>query len=363
MKGRRIVLYLVLPALLLLAAVSVVTQDFFGDQGVDLGRSAESFASSGSSGQIYIQAEIFSDVSNPDTVYLALTQATVPANPAQNTDDFFCLHGIYVTPVADASGEPILPAPYTGADNAQDEAPIYRLEPPLCNFVQGEDVGGYQAEEGPNSDLIVGPEEPLELFLDEGARSIRFYPFDTLSGRWNIYPLVLAPDESLRQQVGLDVHLTAELADWEEKITLRPETVRFEADPTHTIDWQAQLLQVQLNRTRTQRLLTLVLLGFLTVLILGLIFVRDNSALLETVIGILLGLWGIQAVVIPSYIQSRTLVHYWIIILYILLGLVSYIRLVGLPLVRGVDASEAIASLDDELEPLDEDEDEETAQA
>ena len=362
MKGRRIVLYLVLPALLLLAAVSVVTQDFFGDQGVDIGRSAESFVASGSSGQIYVQAEIFSDVSNPDTVYLALTQATVPANRSQNVDDFFCLHGIYVTPVPEVSGDPFLPAPYSGADNGQDEAPTYRLEPPLCNFVLGED-GSYQAEEDLNSDLILGPEETLELFLDEGTRSIRFYPFDTLSGSWNIYPLVLAPDGSLSKQTGLNMHLTAELADWEEQITLRQETLRFEDNATNTIDWQAQLLHVQLYRTRTQRLLTLVLLGFLTILILGLVFVRDNSALLETVIGILLGLWGIQAVVIPSYIQSRTLVHYWIIILYILLGLVSYIRLVGLPLVRGVDASEAIASLDDELEPLDEDDDEETAQA
>lgn len=362
MKGRRIVLYLVLPALLLLAAVSVVTEDFFGDQGVNLGRPAESFAASGSSDKIYIQAEIFSDVSNPDTVYLALTQATVPANRSQNADDFFCLHGIYVAPVPEVSGDPFLPAPYSGTDNGQDEAPTYRLEPPLCNFVLDEDES-YQTEGGPNSDLILGPEEPLELFLDEGTRSIRFYPFDTLYGSWNIYPLVLAPDESLSTQVGLDVHLTAELADWEEQITLRQEILRFEDNSTNIIDWQAQLLHVQLNRTRTQRLLTLVLLSFLTVLILGLVFVRDNSALLETVIGVLLGLWGIQAVVIPSYIQSRTLVHYWIIILYILLGLVSYIRLVGLPLVRGVDASEAIASLDDELEPLDEDEHEETTQA
>jgi hypothetical protein len=96
-------------------------------------------------------------------------------------------------------------------------------------------------------------------------------------------------------------------------------------------------------------LLTVLLLGLLTVLILGLVFVKEKSTLLEIAIGVLLSFWGIQGVLIPDHINSRTLVHYWVIVLYILLGLVTYVRLVGLPLVSG-DAVEAIASLDDELE-------------
>jgi hypothetical protein len=96
-------------------------------------------------------------------------------------------------------------------------------------------------------------------------------------------------------------------------------------------------------------LLTVLLLGLLTVLILGLVFAKEKSTLLEIAIGVLLSFWGIQGVLIPDHINSRTLVHYWVIVLYILLGLVTYVRLVGLPLVSG-DAVEAIASLDDELE-------------
>lgn len=357
MKERRILLYLILPALLLLIAVFIVTQDFFGDQGVNLGRPApESGTAPGAERRVYIEAEIFSDLSNPDTLYLALTQATVPAPLEQDPDTLLCLHGVYITPALETSGGDKYPdAPYDGPDGRDDEPPTFHLDPPLCNFQTTGD-GRIQVQDNPNTDLILAPDEPFELFLDEGAGAIRFYPFDTLSGSWDIYPLVLAPDGALRPDVDLALHLTARLADWKENITLRPEELRFELTPNLTSDWPAQELQVQLSRTRTQRLLTVVLLGFLTILILGLIFVRDNSSLLEIVIGVLLGLWGIQSVVIPSYIQSRTLVHYWIIILYILLGLVAYVRLVGIPLVQGVDVDDAIASLDDEFEPQDEEE-------
>jgi hypothetical protein len=130
---------------------------------------------------------------------------------------------------------------------------------------------------------------------------------------------------------------------------LQPDLLRFDMGATETLDWPAEVLTLELSRTRTQRLLTLLLLGLLTVLILGLVFVKDKSTLLEIAIGVLLSLWGIQSVLIPEYINSRTLVHYWVIVLYILLGLVTYVRLVGIPLVSG-DAVEALASLDDELE-------------
>ena len=283
-----------------------------------------------------------------------MTQATVPAPSTQDPAGFFCLHGVYVTPDLESFSSTISDAPYDGPDTGDDRPLTFPLDPPLCNFDTTED-GAYQAQDAPNSALFLGQDEALELFLDEGASSIRYYPFDTLSGTWDIYPLVLAPDETLLRDVEMNVYLTAQLADWLENITLRPQELTFEVSPNLTGDWPAQVLQVQLSRTSTQRLLTLILLGFLTVLILGLVFVRDSSDMLQTVIGILLGLWGIQAVLIPGYIQSRTLVHYWIIILYILLGLVAYVRLVGIPLVQGVDVDDALASLDDEIEPQDED--------
>jgi hypothetical protein len=114
---------------------------------------------------------------------------------------------------------------------------------------------------------------------------------DKQVGSWDIYPLVLSPDGDLRPDVGIEVHLTAELVDWEEQTALQPELLRFETSAMETVAWPVMVLELTL---------------------------------------------------------SRTLVHYWDVVLYILLGLVTYVRLVGLPLVSG-DAAEAIASLDDEL--------------
>lgn len=360
MIGRRVVLFLLLPALGLLAAGLVVTLDFFGDQGIELGQEATE-ANVDALAAAYVEAEVFADAADPDTLYLALTQATLTAVDRGDEARFLCLHGVYVTPSLEPAAGVFYPDIAPEEQDRENAPPAFRLEPPLCNFVEGED-GALVGSDVLVSDVIAGPEEPLELLLDEGERSIRFYPFDQRAGSWDIYPLALAPDGTFKDGVRLDVHLTAELADWEERMSLKPASLRFEASPTERFEWPAEVLEMELSRTRTQRLLTLVLMGFLTVLIIGLVFVKDKSTLLEIVIGVLLGLWGIQAVVIPDYIQNRTLVHYWVIVLYILLGLVTYVRLVGLPLVSG-DASEAIATLDDELEELLEDDEEAVATA
>jgi hypothetical protein len=179
-----------------------------------------------------------------------------------------------------------------------------------------------------------------------------FYPFDRLRGSWNLYALVLSPDGTLLQDIPISMHVTSLLEEWEENLALNSEALQFETDPDTTAEWPAARLDIALSRTWTQQLLTLMLLSFLTLLVMGLLLVKDKQSLLEVMTGILLGLWGIPAVLIPNYIQSTTLVHYWIIILYILLGLVTYLRFVGMPLVRGVDAGDVLDRLDDELEPL-----------
>lgn len=350
MIGRRVVLFLLLPAIGLLAAGLVVTLDFFGEQGVRLGRPATERPGSAAEAAAFVEAEVFADPADPDRLFLALTQATLTAVDEADEGRFLCLHGVYVTPSLEPAAGVFYPDIAPEEQDRVSEPPAFRLEPPLCNFVREED-GTLAGSDALVSDVMAGPEEPLELPLDEGERSIRFYPFDDRAGSYDVYPLALTPEGALKEGVRLDVNLTAELADWEERVSLTPTFLRFEASPTERLEWPAEVLELELNRTRTQRLLTLVLMGFLTVLIVGLVFVKEKSTLLEIVIGVLLGLWGIQAVLIPDYIQNRTLVHYWVIVLYILLGLVTYVRLVGLPLVSG-DATEAIATLDDELEEL-----------
>lgn len=350
---RRIAFYLGVPALMLLLAGAVVTWDFFGDQTVTVGGRPPDVAPVTAVGtNVYVEAELFSGPDEPDNVYLDLSRATFVTSGG---DEPLCLHGIYVTPARE-DGSFLFPPdrPYDGA-YGEDELPAYRLDPPLCNFITDES-GDVVATQRINADAIVGPDEPLELFLHQGERSVMFYPFDRVQGSWNLYALVLSPDGTLRPGIPTQVHVTSQLDEWEEDLTVSAERLRFETGPDTTAEWPAARLDVALSRTWTQRLLTLMLLVFLTVLIAGLLLVKDKQSLLELMTGILLGLWGIPAVLIPNYIQSSTLVHYWIILLYILLGLVTYVRFVGMPLVRGVDAGDVLDSLDDELEPLPEDE-------
>ena len=215
MIGYRVVLFLLLPAILLLAAGLVMTQDFFGEQGIELGEAlSEMNPGSLPDPGVYVEAEIFSDTMNPETLYLALTQATLSLADGGDEPGFFCLYGIYVRPSLEAADSTLLPdAPYDG-QYGEDELPDFRLDPPLCNFIEGENEWN---EEGSNlvSEVITGPDEPLALFLDEGQQTIRFYPFDKRAGSWDIYPLALTPDGTLRQDVGIEVHLTAQLVDWE----------------------------------------------------------------------------------------------------------------------------------------------------
>lgn len=341
---QRVVIYLGLPALILLITGVIVTWDFFGDQTVTAGSRP---SGPGRETAVYVEADLFSGLDEPDNVYMALNQATLVT--AAGSDALLCLHGIYVTPAREDGSLLLVPdRPYDGA-SGEDELPVHRLDPPLCNFSL-DDGGDVAATQAVNADFIVGPDEPLELFPGEG--SVTFYPFDRLGGGWNLYALVLSPDGSLQQDIPTRVHVTAALDEWAENLAVKSDGLRFETGPGTTAEWPAARLDVVLRRTWTPQLLTLMLLVFLTVLILGLLLVKDKQSVLELMLGILLGLWGIPAVLIPNYIQSNTLVHYWIIILYILLGLVTYVRFVGLPLVRGVDAGDVLDSLDDELEPL-----------
>ena len=60
-------------------------------------------------------------------------------------------------------------------------------------------------------------------------------------------------------------------------------------------------------------------------------FVKDVSAFLEVAIGILLGLWGIQSVLVPIDITEPTITPQIILALYVLLAFAVFIRFVIRP--------------------------------
>lgn len=90
-------------------------------------------------------------------------------------------------------------------------------------------------------------------------------------------------------------------------------------------------LQIALERPLFQRVLTVVLLASLFGFILILLFVSEISAFLEIAVGILLGLWGVQGILIPTYITGPTLIETLILTLYVLLAFVTFVRFIIIP--------------------------------
>lgn len=93
-------------------------------------------------------------------------------------------------------------------------------------------------------------------------------------------------------------------------------------------------VNISQQRPLAQRMLTAVLLGSILIFILSLLWIQENSNFLEVAVGILLGLWGIQDVLIPSYITGPTLINTLILTFYVLLALVTVVRFAVVPVWR-----------------------------
>ena len=86
------------------------------------------------------------------------------------------------------------------------------------------------------------------------------------------------------------------------------------------------------HRPLSQRILTAVLLTSLLIFILSLLFIQETGTFLEVAVGILLGLWGVQDILIPSYITGPTLINTLILAFYVLLAFVAAINFAIRPL-------------------------------
>lgn len=85
-------------------------------------------------------------------------------------------------------------------------------------------------------------------------------------------------------------------------------------------------------RPLAYRILAVILLLALLTFIVVLIFVNDISSFLEVSIGILLGLWGVQAILVPSNITSPTMIEGLLLTLYVLFAFAIFIRFVVRPI-------------------------------
>jgi len=94
----------------------------------------------------------------------------------------------------------------------------------------------------------------------------------------------------------------------------------------------ATVVSIVQQRPLSQRILTAVLLTSILIFILSLLFVKETGTFLEVAVGILLGLWGVQDILIPGYITSPTLINTLILAFYVLLAFIAAIRFAVIPL-------------------------------
>jgi len=88
-------------------------------------------------------------------------------------------------------------------------------------------------------------------------------------------------------------------------------------------------VNVIFQRPLAYRALTVVLLLSLFIFIFLLVFVDSISSLLEVALGILLGLWGVQDILVPKDITWPTIIDPLILTLYVFLAFIVFVSVLG----------------------------------
>ncbi|MCB0035508.1 MAG: hypothetical protein H6668_20585 [Ardenticatenaceae bacterium] len=158
---------------------------------------------------------------------------------------------------------------------------------------------------------------PIEIL-----RSAYYYPFDkrnyNVSMSLNISsgqkddllalsPRILTPAIAVRSTI----------PNWDERIAI-----------------EKGKIAIELYRPLAVRILTVILLSFSFVFILLLLAIKDLSNFRSATSSMLFGLWGIQNILVPDYIQVATIVDHIIISFYVLLACVISYRFGIIPLWR-----------------------------
>lgn len=329
---QRIFLFLGIPVAGLLFSALVVMTDFFGTQASELGAVADrALIAEYDNKVVFVDLLLTEDDQRPELVTITVERVSVPVSPQNMTDALFCLHGLFVTP----NPIPSLVSDFIGS------VPLNRPSEPdfqvdrLCN-------------DGPPGLMVkavtpVAPTEPSRFIFESKRNTPRMFPFD----RWTsqpvlIYPLVELSDGTMTNDIPLVIHITSALPNWEESIEVTTGPTRI---PFGSAQWAATRLDLSLVRPATQKVLTVTLLLFLTGFIVGIALISDTGSVLEVSVGILLGLWGVREVLIPSYINGTTLVHVLISLLYLLLGIAAYLRFVGRPLFLQLEQNDRLRPL------------------
>jgi len=155
-----------------------------------------------------------------------------------------------------------------------------------------------------------------------------YYPFDTRKLDFVLWATVKYSEGPV-ERVSPNVASFVNLPDW----TVAESAI---SDATIASEHNSKVtrLQISFERPFSVQLLAIVLLAAMAVFILLLLVTNDTGSALQVATAILLGLWGLRAILHPPHLVAVTRIDWTLRLLYLLLAWVVVVRFGILPLWR-----------------------------
>ena len=176
----------------------------------------------------------------------------------------------------------------------------------------------------------------------ETTRPTYFYPFDKRVVGVYVKPenqLARLDTSSILKSGEPILTLEIDAPEWDKKEVFQTQLPIDETARTWANTLPFKVTNIELQRPLSNRILTVILLlSILTFIILS-IFINELGTFLEVAVGILLGLWGIQTILVPDYITGATIIDALILTLYVLFAFAIFIRFLIKPAFQKLSTS------------------------
>lgn len=211
---------------------------------------------------------------------------------------------------------------------SSDDGFLFEVNKP--DFVLNDSCVTPQSEPGGKVLSPLYSEEEMMYKLSDGIDE-SFYPFD----EWSVGSVFLWLDikDKSGKSLNVDTQIIPDLIlpNWSGDIKLvqLPITVNGQ---------QIQAFQVDmtLSRLLSSRFFSILLIAMSLLVITAILYIKETVATIELSLAILLGLWGIQGILIPSNMNGSTLIHIAIILLYVYFVAIISIRFLFLPTISRI---------------------------
>jgi len=168
-----------------------------------------------------------------------------------------------------------------------------------------------------------------DLLTMGGWGNERFFPFDEWATP-SVFLWLDARDKS-GQPMNIELQIIANtmLPDWDSEVSFHPVQI--------TVNGQkvaAYQVDTTLRRLISSRFFTALLLFLVAFVISAIPFVKDSGTAIGLILAILLGLSGLQSILIPTNIHVLTMTHLLITLLYVYLVVIAFMRFFLVPSIK-----------------------------